>query len=133
MRNTILSRLSVARSGMRFGLLGVASSITTLGITALCHEVFSIPEELAYLLALATAILQNFFGMRYYVYPETTQPILKQFLYFLTSSLSFRTIEYVAFLFLHTWAGVHYLIATVFIMLLSFISKFFFYRHKVFR
>ena len=123
----------LARSGARFAILSVASFAVTLGTTAWCHEILGLPEEAAYLVALIVALFQNFLGMRYYVYPGSDTPFLVQLAQFLGSSVAFRLAEFSAFLALHTWAGVPYLIAAATVMVSSFVAKFFFYRTAIFR
>ena len=123
----------LATSGVRFTLLSGISFATTLVVTAAAHEVFGVQEEIAYLIALAVALHQNFLGMRYYVCPGSSVHIIKQYQQFLAASIIFRGLEYIFFIALHTVAGVNYLIATVLVMLVSFVSKFIYYRSNIFR
>ncbi|MGF1526356.1 MAG: GtrA family protein [Candidatus Competibacterales bacterium] len=120
-------------AGLRFGQVAVASLVTTMAVTALAHEVFGLSEVIAYPLALAVALVQNFLGLRYYVYPNSRGALLLQFVQYTGSSLVFRGLEYGLFLSLHLLGQLHYLLAVGIVALVSFVTKFFFYRHTIFR
>lgn len=121
-----------ARSALRYCLVGAANAVGGLTLTALLHEVAHAPEELAYAVALATLFVINFFVARHYVYEAADGGAKGQFTRFLASSASFRLLEYLGFLILHSWLGVHYLIAAPVVQVTSFVAKFLFYRAFVF-
>ncbi|MEZ6086699.1 MAG: GtrA family protein [Pirellulaceae bacterium] len=74
----------------------------------------------------------NFLLCRTFVFPSTDQPWMKQLASFFASSVMFRTAEYLAFLTLHQWYGVHYLRAVAIVLIFGFVSKFLFYNRFVF-
>jgi putative flippase GtrA len=127
------TRLGNSASAIRFLLLSAASVATTLGVTAAGHELFGVQEEVAYFSALVVALIQNFLGMRYYVYPGSSVPLMKQLQEFVAASLLFRGGEYFGFIVMHTLGDAEYISAIVLIMLISFIAKFLFYRVAIFR
>jgi putative flippase GtrA len=120
-------------SGFRFAVTSGFSVVATISVTALCHEVFGLSAEVAYFLALALAMMQNFLMMRYFVHPDSSMEFWLQFHAFVVASLAFRGIEYAAFLVAHSLFGIHYLLVMPTIMLASFASKFLFYRATIFQ
>lgn len=123
---------NIAESGRRFVVLSGLSFFTTLGVTWIVVEWLDLAAEFGYLAALIVALLQNFSGMRWYVYPGSTLPVFPQFTAFIISSFGFRALEYLAFLVLHTWLGFYYLGVILGIMFFSAGAKFVFYRLAVF-
>lgn len=124
---------TVVRDMARWVGLSAFSFGLTVGITALCHEVIGWSEETGYALALVTAFLANFVAMRHVVFGDRAERLGRQFAAFLTASICFRTLEYWAFLLLHTLLGVHYLLTIIAVQGTSSVIKFAFYRSVVFR
>ena len=116
----------------RFLQMSGFSFLLNLGLTILLHEVFRLPTELAYAIALLNALVTNFLMMRWYVFSNSGQPLVRQASGFVAASMLFRGLEYLAFLLLHTILGVAYILAIVFVMGVAFVAKFFFYRQCVF-
>ncbi|WP_045215331.1 GtrA family protein [Desulfonatronovibrio magnus] len=106
----------------------------SLGLTIFLHEICRLDPERAYAVALISVFIINFALMRYWVYSHTrTQSCaLKQFTLMATSSALFRLIEYIVFIFLYGWLGIHYVLSILTIMSISAFSKFFFYNSFVF-
>jgi len=123
---------STTTSAIRFTFLSVASGVTNLGLTAALHELVGLSEELSYAIALVCALIQNFLGMRYFVYGASSQPWATQFLQFAGATAGFRGLEYLSFLVVHNVMGVHYLIAVAANMVVFTIAKFLFYRVAIF-
>ncbi len=117
----------------RFGLLGVASFSINLGLTAGLHELGGVREESAYAFSLAVVLATNFVACRYWVFRGSHGGVVTQGLAFLASSFAFRGSEYLAFLLLHTAAGLHYLVTIVVVTGFSTVVKFVHYRFIVFR
>ena len=114
------------------GASGVAFG-ANLGLTAFFHEIAGLRPEIAFALTLVLVLVLNFAQMRWFVWGDTDQPIARQFLLFASSSLGFRGLEYLAFLLLNSVLGVQYLIAVTGVLVVSFLSKFIYYRRLVFR
>jgi putative flippase GtrA len=123
---------STLSSALRFAVLSGASGVTNLGLTAFFHELAGLPEELSYALALACVIVQNFLGMRWFVYGGSTVPWRRQLVQFLASTAGFRGLEYLAFLLMVGPLRVHYLLAAGVNMVTFTIAKYVFYRGTVF-
>jgi putative flippase GtrA len=118
---------------VRFGLLGVASFFVNLGLTAFFHEVLRWRAEIAFAVPLAIVLVLNFLACRHLVFEATGDGTGSQLLRFVVSSLGFRSAEWVAFVIIHSIAGMYYLSAVVVVLLVSFFVKFFFFRSVVFR
>ncbi len=117
----------------RFLLLGAVSFGLNLAITAGLHERLAATEELAFLVALAVVLVVNFSVCRRFVFRSTDRDTARQFREFVLSSIAFRGAEYLAFLGVHSWFQVHYLLAATLILAASTAVKFVFYRGFVFR
>lgn len=117
----------------RFAIGGVVSSSVVLGVSALLREAGSVDERVAAAIGLATSLVVNFNVMRYFVFRGSAQPLLRQWFEFLASSGVFRGFEYVAFLFVNAFFGVHYLLALLLVLGASFLLKFIWYEGWVFR
>jgi putative flippase GtrA len=118
---------------LRFGLLGVASFTANLGLTAFFHEVLRWRPEIAFAVPLAIVLALNFVACRHLVFEATGDDTGRQLLRFVLSSLGFRSAEWVAFVIIHSIAGLYYLSAVIVVLLVSFFVKFFFFRSVVFR
>ncbi len=110
----------------------MVSFTLNLGLSALLHEVVRAPEELAFAVALVVVFAVNFLACRYLIFDAAGGNLYRQLVAFALSSLVFRGLEYVAFLLLHSVAGVHYLVAIAAVLGISMIGKFLFYRGAVF-
>ncbi len=112
-------------------MLSVFSFVSTLGLTALFHEVVGIGQQLSFLATLIIVFFLNFLGMRHYVSQTSNKPIGPQFAGFLGTSLVFRGLEFLLFTALLKF-GLYYLIAVVLVQIAGFVSKFTFYRFRIF-
>jgi putative flippase GtrA len=118
----------------RFALGGVLSSGISIGTTALLHEVGSVSPRIAAAVGLALALLVNFVVLRYFVFKGgSPRPLARQLVMFLGSSGVFRALEYVGFLILSSWLKLHYMVAMLATLAVSFVLKFLFYEMWVFR
>jgi hypothetical protein len=70
--------------------------------------------------------------MRHYVYKAADGAVQRQISLYLISSLSFRGLEYLSFLIVHTIFGVQYLVSIIAVLGGSFFAKFFWYRKFIF-
>ena len=120
------------RSFFRYCVMGGVNICINVGVTAFMHEVVGAPEELAYATALLTLLTINFFASRHFVYQASSGSPRKQLVRFVFWSGSFRLLEYVGFLVLHSVIGVFYLAAAIVVQVTSFLIKFLFYRNFVF-
>jgi putative flippase GtrA len=113
-------------------VLSGASFALNFGITVGLHQVLGAPEEAAFAVALVTVFVMNFLGMRYFVYPGEHRSVGKQLMLFAVSSGSFRGLEYLAFLALHTWLHYPYRLVLVVVLGTSFVAKYCYYKVFVF-
>lgn len=120
------------KSFVRYCIIGAVNIVINIGLTAFMHEVMDAPEELAYAVGLVTVFVLNYFLSRHFIYEASDGCPKQQFTRFLISSASFRCLEYMAFLLVHTVLDVYYLTAAIGVQLTSFVAKFFFYRAFVF-
>jgi putative flippase GtrA len=119
-------------SGLRFTLLSGLSFATNFGLTVFLHEVIGVREEIAFAVVLALTTLLNFLVMRHFVYPGCHGNVFTQFGLFTLSSSGFRGLEYSLFLVFHSWLAFPYEIVIVATLLLTFVTKFFYYGSVVF-
>ena len=113
-------------SGLSFGI--------NVGLAVLLHEVFAVPERIAYLCALVTVFFVNFFVARYFVFESRAGSGKAQLGKFLGSTLAFRGAEYVAFLVIMSLvADDWYPAIIVVVSVVSLTLKFFVYRAFVFK
>jgi putative flippase GtrA len=105
------------------------SFLVNSGLTIFVHEILGAPTEFAFALALLTVFIMNFYLLRYYVYQGADNPAGQQFLEYASSAISFRGLEYLSFLLLHTWFDYEYKLVLVSILLISSIVKFLWYQY----
>lgn len=118
---------------VRFAIATAVTLAMSFGVTILLVEVVGASKELAYGVALLAVYLTSFAFLRWWIYGRRTGPIVRQFLLYSASALSFRGAEYGAFWVLHTWLGMYYLLAMLLIQGTSFVAKFVYYEATVFR
>ena len=117
---------------LRFGMGGLLSSGVAISVTAALHELGFLTERVAAAAGLAAALIVNFLVLRYFVFRGTRLPFARQLLLFLGSSGVFRGLEYLGFLLVSGVFGMHYLLALVVVLGVSFILKFAVYEGWVF-
>ena len=115
----------------RFFLMSGLSAGITFGSPIILHELAGFEEKDAVGLALVAAFVVNFLVARSYVF-RSSGAMLPQLVRFASSSLAFRGGEYLAFLLLHSYAGMFYVFAVGIVLAISFVLKFLFYRVFVF-
>ena len=113
-----------------FYLSGLSAGIT-FGAPIILHELAGFEEKDAVGLALVAAFIVNFLVARSYVF-RSNGAMLPQLVRFASSSLVFRGGEYLAFLLLHSYLGMFYVLAVGIVLAISFVLKFLFYRVFVF-
>jgi putative flippase GtrA len=111
----------------RFVALGAASFSLNLGVTAVLHELFGVPPEACFAVALVTVFCVNFMAMRWWVFRGSPRPWLAQLVGYGLSSLFFRGGEYLGYLLLYRLAGIPYLVAALVVLSVSFGLKYFVY------
>lgn len=116
------------RNAIRFLNNSALSFVVNLGLTVFIREFLGAPAEVSFAIALVIVFTMNFFTLRYYVYQGEVKPWREQFAIYTGSAATFRGLEYVAFLLLHTWLGIDYRFVIVAILIVSSIVKFFWYR-----
>ena len=116
----------------RYFLLSGLSAGITFGAPIILHELARFEEKDAVGLALVVAFVVNFLVARSYVF-RSNVAMLPQLVRFGLSSLAFRGGEYLAFLFLHSYVGMFYVLAVGIVLAISFVLKFIFYRMFVFK
>ena len=117
--------------GFRYLVMSCLSSILSLGIPFLLHEVFAVRPNIAVACGLAAAFIMNFFTARLFVFRKKGS-VKQQLGRFALVSFAFRSAEYLAFLVLHNALGVQYMIANASVLFVSFCLKFFVYKIFVF-
>jgi len=124
----------MARHLARFGFTSGLSLLAILGLTALLHHGMGWESEMAYGATLVTVFAGNFAALRWWVYRELEQRgrLGTQLGKVAIGSASFRGLEYLGFLGLHTAAGLPWLPAVLSVSIASFVGKFFFYRWALF-
>ena len=131
MRDELLTKARLTALA-RFGVGGLLSSGVAVSVTAALHEFGFLTERAAAAVGLATALIVNFLVLRYFVVRGTHLPLVRQQLLFLGSSGAFRGLEYLGFLLVNTLFRMHYLLALVLVLGVSFILKFVVYEGWVF-
>ena len=119
-------------SAIRFCIQSGVTLGLNVSVTVGLHELFGVAEEVAFLIALVVVMFVSFLSMRYFVYDGAHQPFLRQSVQFVASSIAFRALEYFGFLVLHTWLGLFYAVASVTVLFVSFVAKYFFYKLIIF-
>ena len=117
--------------GFRYLVMSGLSSILSLGIPFLLHEVFGVRPDIAVACGLTAAFIMNSFTARLFVFRKKGS-VKQQLGRFALVSFAFRSAEYLAFLVLHSALGVQYMIANASVLFLSFCLKFFVYKIFVF-
>ena len=79
-----------------------------LGLTVLLHELLHVAEELAYAVALILVFSMNFLLSRHVVFSSASGNSVRQAVLFGISTLLFRSLEYLLFLFFHAALGLWY-------------------------
>jgi len=115
----------------RYAGFGVFSACLTLGLPVLLRELAGLAAELAVAITYLIMLGVNFVAARRFIY-RASGGLGRQGLRYLAVNASFRAIEYLAFLVLHTGFGVYYLFALVAVVGCSFVSKYFLYGRFVF-
>jgi putative flippase GtrA len=111
-------------SGVAFGC--------NVGLSLVLAEAAGMRAEWAFATALAVMFVVNFCGLRYFVYRQRHDSVPTQFASYVGSALGFRACEYAVFLVGHTVIGCPYRLAVIGVLTLSFLGKYFFYKHVVF-
>ena len=97
------------------------------------HEVVGWITEVAAALSMVLVSAQNFLFFLFWVYkPQNPQDLRSMVFSFALSVVGFRGLEFLLFLVVHTWLGVHYLLALVGLRGFLMVVKFFFYRATMF-
>ena len=118
-----------ARTGTpaRFVLLGAISFTTNLCVTAGLHELAGVSPDLSFAVGLVTVFALNFAAMRWWVFPGSGRPMVRQLAGFALMSVVFRGSEFLVFLLLRHLGGMYYLFAAVGTLGSSMIVKYFVY------
>jgi putative flippase GtrA len=120
-------------SFIRFCVVTGVSLVVSFGTTIVLHEVLGLAEEVAYALALLSVFVMNFVFLRAYIFSAAVRgSARRQFVLYTLSAIGFRISEYLAFVVLHTWLGVYYLIAMAVIQTAAFFGKYLYYGRIVF-
>ncbi|MCK5849855.1 MAG: GtrA family protein [Kiritimatiellae bacterium] len=112
--------------------MSVLSFVVNVGTTVLLHERLKASAELAYAVALILVFVMNFLISRYIVFRAASGDATRQGLLFFVSSLSFRGVEYLLFLLIHTILDVWYVAAIICISIPMTLVKFVFHGKVVF-
>ena len=121
----------VFRESYRFGLASGLSALITLGIPVVLHELISVDEEISVAIAMAIALIVNFFVTRNFVF-RSQRAVIPGMASFFVSSVVFRLLEFGAFVLLFRTLQLNYLLVLVSILTVSFVVKFFYHRFYTF-
>ncbi len=133
-----MSQLQVPRSKIRgsfvrFGLQAGLSMTVSMTLPYGLVEVLAWRPEYAVFVTFIVVFFMNYAMCRYFVFDATCAPVTGQLAAFALSTLGFRSLEYIAFLLLHSLIGFPYLPVLLVVFLGSFFLKFWFYSSSVFR
>lgn len=120
------------QQGLRFTLLTGLSAILILGLPIFFHEALRVDEEIAVAISMIVTLVTNFIGMRIFVF-RSQGHLLSQGLRFGAYSAMFRLFEYLCFLALFSWGGLHYVLALGIVLVSAFVMKFFVHRALTFK
>lgn len=123
--------LRLRHEAARFVGAGVISYALGLGLSALFREGLRLPEELAVALTLGILFVVNFWMSRIFVF-RAQGSARRQFAAYVAAALALRATEYGLFYLILQVAGLHYLAALTWAMVLTNLFKFFLYRALVF-
>lgn len=123
----ILNGQSTRAQLARFLAMSGTSAMITVGLPTALHEFLNINVQVAVALALTCAFLVNFGTARRIVF-RSSGSVKSDFFSFTVSSITFRIMEYAAFLFVNMISSFSYVITLVLILGLSTVSKFIWYR-----
>jgi putative flippase GtrA len=114
----------VIASAFSFGL--------TLLLSFLSKTVVGLNEYTSVAITLLIVFVTNFFVIRILVFKSTSDP-KAQLITFAASSLAFRGLDYLLFLFLFSLLGLPYMLALGAGLTFTFILKYIFQKHVIFR
>lgn len=115
-----------------YALLSVLSFASNLVILIAIHELLGVGSFAAVPMAMIAVTLLNFCTLRLLIFRSSEKSWMTLLMHFIGSIAAFRVGEYLAFLFIHGVAGVHYTIAYAVVLALSAVGKFLFLRGVVF-
>ena len=125
----MLSKLSYSgnsgavREVGRYALATVFSATLSLTIPVILHNALGLSERGSVGAALAAVFAINFVQLRVFVF-RSSRSVLPQILKFGINSAAFRAAEYIAFLALFEYAGLHYVVTLFIVLVISFFMKF---------
>lgn len=97
---------------MRFGCVGAVGSLVNLGLLTVLVEVTGFNVMAAYLLALESSIISNFFLNNWFTFRESrSQPKLSKMLHYNLVSLTGAVIAWGVFSGAYYGLGLHYILA----------------------
>jgi putative flippase GtrA len=116
----------------RYLLNTVLSFGVTVGGTWALHSAVGMSEELSYGISLVAAFFLNFFMFRHYVFEGKEVQPGRQLGAFGVLTIVFRCGEFIGFLAIHTYLGVHYILTVFLVQGTTFVIKYFVYGGIVF-
>lgn len=116
----------------RFGLGSACSYLLVIGVTVGLREGIGWSPRYAYLGALVTAWLFNFFFNRHVVFRSTGTQARRQALRFVLTSSGFRVLEWITFALLAAWSSAHYVLLVTAVQVASLLIKYVVFRRFVF-
>jgi putative flippase GtrA len=115
----------------RYLVVTVFSASVLLAGPYVLHEWLGVGKHIAVAIAFIVALIANFIIARFYVF-RSRNNWRTQFARFAITSASMRVGEYLAFLAVHMWTDLYYVLAVLIVLLVSFVLKFVIYRTFVF-
>lgn len=118
---------SLAGQISRFLMVTAMSALVTLGLPIILHEVAGLSPPIAVGIAFVVAFCFTFVSTRRLVFASDGS-VGRDLTIFVASTAAFRLSEYFVFLILSEKFAVHYVVALVFTLTISSVSKFFWYK-----
>ncbi len=116
---------------VRFCTAGAFSASFTVLVPVILHEIFNVRQEIAVAISLASIFIINFFLMRLFVF-NSDGARRKQAVSYAITAILFRSGEYLYFLLLFNYFGIHYVVALATVLVSVTVIKFMTYRFFVF-
>jgi putative flippase GtrA len=119
----------------RLGIVAVISFILNVALTVFLTETIGISPEYSFGIVLGLIFLINFFSTRYWVFKDRVNASngWSQFVKCIAVSMTFRLLEWVAFYLLLERLHLHYVVAMIGVLCISFMTKALIYDRYVFR
>lgn len=108
----------------RFPVAVAMSATITLGLPILLVTFMGVAEKVAVAIAMIVAFFINFFVNKFFVF-QSTHKGTKQLIRFFFTNIFMRVVDYLGFLMLFEWVGLHYIVSLFMVLSCTTIVRFF--------